>query len=137
MQFIEYKVYPLSYCDRVISSASLHFDCDRNYFFQIQWEIPEEKEDEEYRYRISLICYILRTHGGLGDDTIMHFMNFKRPSELSYYFGIIDCMKPFDSDINADLSSILFISDNLNVKTVKVPILYIPPIDNSQLSLFS
>lgn len=125
MQSITYKVHPLSYQERVLAGASLHFDLPSKYFLEVQWEILEEKEDEDYRYRVSLICYILRVHGGLGDQSIMHFMGFRKPSELSYYFGVIEAMKPFDEDVSSDLKSILRITDSLDLKTVSTSVLYI------------
>lgn len=127
MQSITYKVHPLSYQERIISASSLHFDEPIEYFLLIQKHIGVGVGDEKYRYRIGLICYILRVYGVLSDQTIIHFMNFRKPSELSYYFGIIEAMKPFDEDVYSDLNIILRIAGSLDVDTVSVSVLYIHP----------
>lgn len=123
MRIIEYKVSPLGYGNRVLSAACLHWDFDLDYIY----DSPDQHEstDEEYNYRLSIICYILRVYGLLSDHSISVLLHFEKVSIVSYYIGIANSLQPFDDEMKLSLHNIMSIADKLNVSTIKVPVIHI------------
>lgn len=125
MKSIVYNVYPQPFTERVLDAICIRFDLERDYFFQIQWEIPEEKEDEDFRYYVGILCHALKVHGGLGDMTIAHFLPWLSVKDVYYYLDCFKLLIDYDSSARDELNQVLLIADQLDVKTISNQFLYV------------
>lgn len=126
IEYIEYKVFPTAYEYVALKACCLYFSCDDDYFIDdYEYEI-----DDDYNYRMGLLCYLLK-QAMFSDFSISVFLKYKSVADVRYFLDGFSQLIKDDSSVQSDFNSISRIADQLNVKTVKVPVIYIPNVDDS------